>query len=1445
MGVGLAGGPSASVLDPRCRLSGSWIAQESGSTLSQSQQKRQCSSGQSHGSRKSNAAAARKPYYFALEGLPDDGAVCNVVFSEAAAGDDAAIGDVGNVNDAYYVVVVVERALHLVMQLVRQDLAGMGAEEGRVQRDGALERHDEEHDASQPAMLSTYAIPTLHLQAGSGARVGNSASRDFEKCGCRNNVLPEEAGRLRQVNVAIHITCVPLILFTSFLLATNSPAVPLPSALTIPNLPLNLGTASALLYSTLYILMEPVAGGLVAPLLLGGTAYSNHLTSTYGATANYWAIALHVVSWVAQFVGHGIFEGRAPALLDNLVQALFLAPLFVWLEVLFALGYRPELKKRMDVSVRKELENVQKQKQQKVNGKTANGKAHLRSHAASISFGRTASRECAQKLDTSPVAGFNGEDEAQRRRSVLTPPPHPLRDDETVIGKLLHVSAPAQLGATSIPSVVAAALPQCALLFPLQSAIQPYPSHHHPPPPPAHSQFLLDAALICSAHAITASASSRDSISSSPTATLRGCRYELRVATWGPFSWTPGLGLTRQHQRPLDWRNHNVTIKAIQLEQSSHTLETVGSRHRRHAIRRNRVPLSCGPCRHRKLKCNRAHPCDNCTRRGDLQSCTYATPGNRKRNSSSGGSSSPDEMQNRIDRLENLVLSLMTNGGPPSAGPAAAAAQAALSASRSPTSMGTHPSHDFDQQDQDMDLKDGREEDSEVEQMSRSIGVMKVQNDRQFFASEAHWWAILSDIAEVKSYFAEHKKQYEEQVRKVAASKPGANAPGLAMFFKGVSKIEQHEILENFPQRPIANALIMRYFDTENPAARIVHRPTFKRQYEKHWSNPQATSIPWLGMCFAMMSLAMQSYHNAGDEPEELKGKSWHEALRYLDITAQCLVTSDFTQPTHFMIETLCLYMQAENNRSLDAQTGMWILSGIICRMALRMGLHRDPAPYAALSAYQGEMRRRIWTFIRCADTFLSFQTGLPGIVRSVDTDTSLPANVYDEEFTEDSKSIPQPRPLSEITPVSYMIAQSQYVLLLGKIMESTNALVPFQYDAVMALDAELQEASENVPQQLRLQSREDSTLDSASILMQRYMVNLLHNKCQLVLHRKFLSRARESSRFAYSRRTCVDAALAILAHQAVLHTECQPGGRLASVTWSSSSAMTLSDFLLAAMMLSLDLYHTAQAEASGQTSGEMYTWALERRETIFSALERAVTIWEALKDQSMEAYKASAVLRVMIEKLKNHAALRAQLSNNFSFQRSGGGVAPDGNVVAAEHSAAMTLGMMSTGGMTPNALSMFDRGYMGPRTGMTPQPPGSGGVVGNGGDAMGPVDAQNPFSNMFGAGMGGFQGMEMPGLNLDWDAWDTFVQGTGLEGGAFQGLTPGASGNMLFDPALTDATAPAPDNVKTVPTTQQSTPSFASGPATGSSTSGISPGSGPGDNGGARSTYPPYPPGM
>ena len=141
-----------------------------------------------------------------------------------------------------------------------------------------------------------------------------------------------------------------------------------------------------------------------------------------------------------------------------------------------------------------------------------------------------------------------------------------------------------------------------------------------------------------------------------------------------------------------------------------------------------------------RLKCNRAMPCENCVKRSDAGSCTYAQPTNRKKNQPSQSSpTTPDDMQNRIDRLEGLVLSLMTNGSQ-SAGPAAAAA--AVSGDSSSVSQRTQ---NLDTDVDDMDLKD---EESDTEQVTKSFGVMKVDNRSQksYYVSEAHWSAMLAEV---------------------------------------------------------------------------------------------------------------------------------------------------------------------------------------------------------------------------------------------------------------------------------------------------------------------------------------------------------------------------------------------------------------------------------------------------------------------------------------------------------------------------------------------------------------------------------------------------------------------------------------------------------------------------------------------------------------------------
>lgn len=522
----------------------------------------------------------------------------------------------------------------------------------------------------------------------------------------------------------------------------------------------------------------------------------------------------------------------------------------------------------------------------------------------------------------------------------------------------------------------------------------------------------------------------------------------------------------------------------------------------------------------------------------------------------------------------------------------------------------------------------------------------------------------------------------------------------------------------------------------------------------------------WFGLAFAMMALALQSYQGSNDEPPEFRGRTWEMSKDYRRLTAQTLIEADLLQLAKYTIETIILHIQAEYQRSRDAEFGIQIAVSVLVRLAMKMGCHRDSRPYPNITPFHGEMRRRIWSNVRQFDLLFSFQNGLPPMIRPSDTNVELPRNLFDDEIYEEMPTLPPSRPDTEITPCSFMIAKTRTLLAFADVLDTVQTFKCAAYEDMMKLDQRLREVHSSFPPHLQMRPLDDSMRDTSSLIIQRFHLDLLVLRSQVVLHRKFLMLARSNTRFAYSRRTCIDASMTMLHHQATLHAESRPGGRLRNVKWFTSS-LTTNEFLLAGMIVCLDLYHSAEAERSGRrASTELYdTWSQERRASMLAAIEGSLSIWQELKDGSMEAFKAQATLGVMVGKLKEHQTIK-QAQQAYPVTANMGtapfGATDDPNV-APEHSAAMTLGMLSTGGLTPGSTNLFNGGTFSgfdATTGQSPNQPltatttstGSGltpNWSSSGGDSNGPMNAPSPFSSMFGGNLGGnFQSMDLP---TDW----------------------------------------------------------------------------------------------
>ncbi|KAI8825737.1 uncharacterized protein EV422DRAFT_563568 [Fimicolochytrium jonesii] len=170
-----------------------------------------------------------------------------------------------------------------------------------------------------------------------------------------------------KLNQLVHFVFVPTILWTVQVWLTQTPTF---GEWAFTYLwPLNAAFIVTAVYNIYYIVLDPVAGTLYAPVLFGLLHYANTFAAkdqVFDVSPQIAAVAIHASSWIAQFLSHGLIEGRAPALLDNFFQALVLAPFFVWVEMLFTLGYRPQLQERLDSRIKHAIGEWKASKTKKV-----------------------------------------------------------------------------------------------------------------------------------------------------------------------------------------------------------------------------------------------------------------------------------------------------------------------------------------------------------------------------------------------------------------------------------------------------------------------------------------------------------------------------------------------------------------------------------------------------------------------------------------------------------------------------------------------------------------------------------------------------------------------------------------------------------------------------------------------------------------------------------------------------------------------------------------------------------------------------------------------------------------------------------------------------------------------------------------------------------------------
>ncbi|TQN74889.1 Fusarisetin A cluster transcription factor fsa6 [Colletotrichum shisoi] len=653
------------------------------------------------------------------------------------------------------------------------------------------------------------------------------------------------------------------------------------------------------------------------------------------------------------------------------------------------------------------------------------------------------------------------------------------------------------------------------------------------------------------------------------------------------------------------------------------------SEQRHRVTKRNRQPVSCLACRTRKLRCDRASPCGACAKRGDGDACKFGAAvsgnsGNGNEGDSGRGSHAAaaaavpsssasqhgthgeigeavgegllhqrPELQQRLQKLEGMVQDLVRMG--------LSSSQARDRTAPGPTKPSTVPTP------------------TNSEPGSSGHSPAPIPSDGQdAYYGATHWTALLQHIREIQTALEPDPTVLPEP------PEGGACSIGPDFLFGAVVAVSLPEVLSSLPPRQDLDKLLSVYFHARFSAAPFIHVGRFQREYEAFWKKPEGASFLWISILFSIISNATIIVRGKGSAETLGLNRRLKEPSAYTGRAVQCLIKGDYLAARAYSVEATILVAYTRVMGSKDMDPTLSNMFGVATRLAQRRGYHLDPKHLSTpISPFEAEMRRRAWFYCETFDLLLFFQLGMPAIVHESDGDARGPENHPDEDFDEDTITMPPPRPPTEPTPMLYYCWKSKLCRILRRVIR--HALSPAQpaYAETCALNDALHTWHDELPATMRVRPiRATGFTEQNYTVMQRLMLELMYSKALCVLHRAYLSRDKADPRFAASREICRDAALRVLDLHAEFDREASPGGRLYEDRYMLSS-LTLHDFMIAAMVVCLDL------NESTDTSDEDY----ERK---MSALRTASGIWSNRSSCSRDARHAATVLRAMVQRLTN-----------------------------------------------------------------------------------------------------------------------------------------------------------------------------------------------------------------
>ncbi|CAK7265433.1 hypothetical protein SEPCBS57363_001581 [Sporothrix epigloea] len=476
-----------------------------------------------------------------------------------------------------------------------------------------------------------------------------------------------------------------------------------------------------------------------------------------------------------------------------------------------------------------------------------------------------------------------------------------------------------------------------------------------------------------------------------------------------------------------------------------------------HGIQPRRLPQkraverSCILCHRRKVKCDKTVPCANCVRSGVL--CCYPSSKRAPRQPKT----TIADIASRLVQLERTIVAVAggdaagdVNGGyesdtVPASGTADVSgshagwpsgilssnsshsmAQAQQSTPRGvPSSLssilaGEHRNdhqrnttvHSGDGSDDTASLHGYTQSETQSESGAAAQEILLRNTYASRYINEVLLSRVLEEEEEIRSALASPKESEAENSFDNEASETSAPAVTLFGTLTNSRYIPQSPSMRNsnsklHPPKRHAMQLWNTYLQIVEPMSKVLHVPTAQISFFTAIHAPEKADPAFESLLFSIYYATVTAY--LPDDYRAVFGEDKAVGLdRYRAGMERALVQARFLEsPSLPTLQALTLFLRT--SRAHSPGQSIWIVYGMVLRLAQSIGLHRDGSNFK-LSPFECEIRRRIWGNMIKQDDRSAEDHGIDVGLPDVDTDIQEALNINDSEIYPEIKELPKPQ---------------------------------------------------------------------------------------------------------------------------------------------------------------------------------------------------------------------------------------------------------------------------------------------------------------------------------------------------------------------------------------------------------------------------------------------------